>query len=111
MRQLEIIEESYSLEPAQAKARRQKANRERAEWLLKAWSRYLASYPTGQVVQVPRTRAEEAAGVEPRYETLEPTIEQCSMLPEERELLKFALTKAVVGADGVYTLQEVQKEP
>lgn len=106
----EMLPGGAALPPSteERRARRQRVNRERAEWLLKAWSRYIASYPTGERVEVPRTRAELAAGVEPRYEILEPTIEQCSMFPEERALLKFALSKAVLGADGVYTLQEVQ---
>jgi hypothetical protein len=74
-------------------------NRAVAQWLLKAWSRYLRAYPAGERIRVPFTGPGFKEAAE-RWETLEPTIDQCSMFPEERRLLSFALPMAVAGADG-----------
>lgn len=109
-RKLKELESITRLTVEDTKARRRAANRERASWLLIAWSRYLASYPTGERVRLPQSKEERERGDEPRYETLEPSIEYASMFQEERELLRYALSRAVLGADGIYRLpEEVQK--
>ena len=88
--------ESHS--PKTWKAREKKTNRERAVWLLLAWSRYCATFPTGQVVRHPDTHEEVC---------LAPDIETCSLFPDERVLLRFALSRAVL-RDGHYVLEDTE---